>query len=177
MKKPSISVWVTIIVMFFTFSPVALGKDKKAKKPYENPDAILTVILYMERGKQCMIESSSELMELYIDKQTNEVKSWPYPTLIDFNYNCGDCKASGTVTVWLQNAKIITRDNQRYLRFKIEVDNDAIMKCHPLNPLNNQKYQAYPHEASYEFPFKDGYRTNFSPSAVWMHFVLDVKTK
>lgn len=131
----------------------------------------------MDQGKKCGIEVASELMELYINKQTNKVMAWPQPTLIDFKFACGDCQASGTVTVQLLDGKVFTRDQQKFLRFRVEVDNDAIMRCHPLNPLNNQKYQSEPYEADYEFPFKDGYRTNFSPSAVWMHFVLEVRTK
>lgn len=177
LKKTAVSLVLLLIFQFVIFPPVVFGKDKKGKGPFENPDAVLTIILFMERGKKCKIEPSSELMELYYTNGKEKMVAYPTPIVIDFKFNCGDCTASGKVTVTLLKARLINRDNKKYIHIKIDVDNDAIMVCHPLNPLNNQKYQSHPFEATYEFPFEDGYRTNFSPNTNWMHFSLEVTRK
>jgi len=52
----------------------------------------------------------------------------------------------------------------------VEVDNRAVLPCHPLNPLNGQRYSAAPFKADFTLPWEDGYV--FSRPGMWFHLAL-----
>lgn len=65
--------------------------------------------------------------------------------------------ATGVVYFYLKKALVKTTGGKKMLYFKLLIDNNAVLKCHPANPLNNQKFSAAPFEADFTVPWQDGY--------------------
>lgn len=92
------------------------------------------------------------------------------PAIVPFAYRCGDCTAPGEVFFRLRKAFFKRVGPTKTLYVKVEVDNTAVMRCHPLNPLNNQKFSAAPFEADFVIPWQDGFV--FTRPGMWYHLAL-----
>lgn len=141
----------------------------------EAPKLAATLEVYVHQPGPCGIElaHAKPPLFIYVDKK-GEVYDDPdfklMPAIVPFNYRCGDCSAQGEVFFRLRKAFFKRVGPKKTLYVKVEVDNTAVLRCHPMNPLNNQKFSAAPFEAEFVIPWEDGYV--FTRPGMWYHFAL-----
>jgi len=138
--------------------------------------ATLEFYVHMQAAPGCGIDLQHGAICLYLDaKGQIHPESFKWPAMVDFHYRCGDCTADGTVNFYLQEARIKKVNDKKMLYIKIKVDNDAVLKCHPRNPLNQQKFSTSPFTADFTIPWEHGYV--FSQPGMWYHFALRLPRK
>ena len=126
----------------------------------------------------CTIELSHAFPPIVLYKgQGDELTPGPEPiaATADFRYRCGDCTATGPVCFNLKRAALKTAGGKRELYVLVEVDNRAVLPCHPLNPLNGQRYSAAPFKADFILPWEEGYV--LSRPVMWFHLALRLGEK
>ncbi|MGQ9688036.1 MAG: hypothetical protein ACUVXF_04500 [Desulfobaccales bacterium] len=113
---------------------------------------------------------------LYLDEKGQILpESFTFPAIVEFHYRCADCSADGDVEFYLKEAKFKKVSGKKMLYIKIKVDNNAELRCHPGNPLNNQKFSASSFTADFTIPWEHGYV--FSQPGMWYHFALRLPEK
>lgn len=154
---------------------VALGFGSPTPAPAQKLVATLQPYVQWGAGR-CTVELARAdiIICIYLDKK-GEVHpdSYRLPANVNFNYRCGDCTGQGDVNFYLQKAQIKTSGGKKMLYFKVLIDNNTVLKCHPMNPMNNQKFSAAPFEADFTVPWQDGYIV--TRPGMWYHFVLNLE--
>ncbi|MEJ5329155.1 MAG: hypothetical protein WHT07_03275 [Desulfobaccales bacterium] len=141
----------------------------------EAPKLAGTLEFYVHQPGPCGIElaHAKPPLFLYVDKR-GEIYHDPdfklIPAIVPFTYRCGDCTAQGEVFFRLRKAFFKRVGPKKTLYVKVEVDNTAVLRCHPMNPLNHQKFSPAPFEAEFVIPWEDGYV--FTRPGMWYHFAL-----